>query len=183
MEGGGEDASLPPIANLSLSKANMSGTGAANPSHASTRRSTLNNYYDTAGGATGGYKAKAAAVAGTGVAGGGGVGGGAAAGGGAGGGGAGAAGQAGAAGGAVGRRQSMGVVPGKYAAVGKQQVQVHVPAGAAGAAGGMGLAGGHQARQEPTSAVKYKANVGKSNSKYISPYSLRQLAGQNTGQA
>lgn len=78
----------------------------------------------------------------------------------------------------------MGVVPGKYAAVGKQQVQVHVPAGAAaGTAVGMGLAGGHQARQEPTSAVKYKANVGKSNSKYISPYSLRQLAGQNTGQA
>jgi hypothetical protein len=33
-----------------------------------------------------------------------------------------------------------------------------------------------------TGGAKYKANVGKTNSKYISPYSLRQLAGQNASQ-
>ncbi|PNH05738.1 MAPK/MAK/MRK overlapping kinase [Tetrabaena socialis] len=92
---------------------------------------------------------------------------------------------------AVGRRQSVGVVGGKYAAVNKQQSQGgHSTAGTGGGGSGAaapaigGAAGTHTARSDAQSAVKYKANVGKSNSKYISPYSLRQLAGQNAaGQA
>eukprot|EP00198_Chlamydomonas_reinhardtii_P004251 XP_001693587.1 mitogen-activated protein kinase, long flagella protein 4 [Chlamydomonas reinhardtii] len=199
----GDEASLPPIANLSLGKANMTGSTVGGAAHASTRRSTLNTYYEPGaggGGGTGGAGgggggagpgpagygkvAKAAAVGGAGsVAGGGGVVGGAGVGGG------GAVGS-----GTVGRRQSVGVVVGKYGSVNKQASQGHGGggpgvAGAAGmavtgghAGGGVGGGGGGAVGVGGVGVNKYKANVGKTNSKYISPYSLRQLAGQNAGQ-
>ncbi|EFJ50133.1 hypothetical protein VOLCADRAFT_58667 [Volvox carteri f. nagariensis] len=196
VEGIPEDASLPPIANLSLSKANMTGSTVAGVvAHTSTRRSTMNNFYDGNGsGGPASYKAKAGAAA---AAGGGAA---AAAAGVAPGGAAGAAAAAAATGavagsgaagpppanaGAVGRRQSVGVVAAKYGAVNKQTSQGHGQA--TGVAGVTGPAMGVTAtRTEPQGGtVKYnKANVGKTNSKYISPYSLRQLAGQNAaGQA
>ncbi|KXZ47334.1 hypothetical protein GPECTOR_36g59 [Gonium pectorale] len=192
VEGAPEEASLPPIANLSLSKANMTGSTVGATTHGSTRRSTLNTYYDSGKGkggaaataAAGAVAAAAAAAVG-----------GAATGGGAGGGGgsgattaatvvSGAGSGAPAANtGSVGRRQSVGMVAGKYGTVSKQSSQGHSqPAG--GAAPAIGGTGAHPAPAAAATAAKYKANVGKTNSKYISPYSLRQLAGQNAaGQA
>lgn len=195
-EGITEDASLPPIANLSLSKANMSGATAAGAAgHTSTRRATMNNFYDGNGGSgPSSYKAKAGAAGGgaaSGVTAGAAPGGAAAAS--ATGMGPGPGGVAVPSGvpppansGAVGRRQSVGVVAGKYGSVNKQTSSGHgqagvVPPGAAiGAAMGSAMGVVAAARTEPQGGtIKFKANVGKSNSKYISPYSLRQLAGQN----
>ncbi|GIL64483.1 hypothetical protein Vafri_18390 [Volvox africanus] len=196
VEGVPEEASLPPIANLSLSKANMTGpTVAGVVAHTSTRRSTMNNFYDGGGGSgPASYKAKAGGpAAGAGVAvaaaaagappvgGAAGAAVAAAAAGGAAAGGAAGAPQTNA--GAVGRRQSVGVVAAKYGSVNKQPSQGHGQA--AGVAPGQAIGVVVAARTDPQGGtVKYKANVGKTNSKYISPYSLRQLAGQNAaGQA
>ncbi|GFR47371.1 hypothetical protein Agub_g9080 [Astrephomene gubernaculifera] len=65
VEGVADDASLPPIANLSLSKANMTGSTVAGATHTSTRRSTMNNYYEGGTGSNpSSYKGKGAAPAG-----------------------------------------------------------------------------------------------------------------------
>ena len=117
MDGGvTEDGSLPPIANMSLGKANMAGNQTA-------RR----GYYDQQYAA-----AKNKPVAGVAA--------------------------------AMSKRQSMG--------------QVAVGAGGAPVVPGLPKYQVSPHKAEASSSFKYKANNPKPSSKYISPYSLRQLAGK-----